>query len=54
MLLDMDTAIGALFETYRELGLENNTYFIVTSDNGGMPVLHQKLNQGRPYEKGMN
>ena len=34
MLLDMDTAIGALFETYRELGLENNTYFIVTSDNG--------------------
>ena len=54
MLLDMDTAIGTLFETYRELGLENNTYFLVTSDNGGMPVLPQKLNQGRPYEKGMN
>ena len=54
MLLDMDTAIGTLFETYIELGLNNNTYFIVTSDNGGMPVLPQKLNQGRPYEKGLN
>ena len=54
MLLDMDKAIGTLFETFRELGLEKSTYFIVTSDNGGMPVLPQQLNQGRPYERGMN
>ena len=54
MMTDLDEAIGRLFDAYKRLGLSDNTYFIVTSDNGGMPVLPQQVNKGRPYKNGLN
>jgi len=54
MVADLDTAIGQLWAAYNRLGLRDNTYFIITSDNGGMPVLPQQVNKGRPYERGLN
>ncbi len=35
MLKDMDTSIGMVFDYLKELGLYENTYIILTSDNGG-------------------
>jgi arylsulfatase A len=54
MVADLDTAIGQLWAAYNRLGLKDSTYFIITSDNGGMPVLPQQVNKGRPYKKGLN
>ena len=54
MVADLDTAIGQLWAAYNRLGLQDSTYFIITSDNGGMPVLPQQVNKGRPYKKGLN
>jgi arylsulfatase A-like enzyme len=54
MMTDLDESIGRLFDAYKRLGLNENTYFIVTSDNGGMPVLPQRVNRGRPYKNGLN
>tara|TARA_X000000950_G_scaffold44034_2_gene49688 strand:+ start:2555 stop:4006 length:1452 start_codon:yes stop_codon:yes gene_type:complete len=54
MMTDLDESIGRLFDAYKRLGLNENTYFIVTSDNGGMPVLPQQVNRGRPYKNGLN
>ena len=45
MVADLDTAIGQLWAAYNRLGLKDSTYFIITSDNGGMPVLPQQVNR---------
>lgn len=37
MIDDMDCAIGRILDTLEKLGLDNNTYIIFTSDNGGEP-----------------
>jgi len=35
MIEDLDTGLGMILEKVRKLGLEDNTYIIFTSDNGG-------------------
>ena len=54
MVQDMDLSVGTLLDAYRELGLTDNTYIIFISDNGGMPVLPQQPNKGKPYKDGLN
>ena len=54
MMTDLDESIGQLFEAYKRLGLGKNTYLIITSDNGGMPVLPQQVNRGKLYKNGLN
>jgi arylsulfatase A-like enzyme len=39
MVRDMDLSIGNLLDVYDDLDLRSNTYVILVSDNGGMPVL---------------
>ncbi|MGI9594116.1 MAG: sulfatase [Patiriisocius sp.] len=39
MTEDLDTGVGLLLDSVKELGLENNTYVIYTSDNGAVPVM---------------
>ncbi|MHC4995308.1 MAG: sulfatase [Planctomycetota bacterium] len=44
MVESVDDAVGAVMDTLRELGLEQDTMIIFTSDNGGLD------NKGRPTE----
>jgi len=41
MAKDMDTAIGRVLDLVKELGIEDNTYIFVTSDNGGVQYFGQ-------------
>ena len=54
MVRDMDLSIGNLLDVYDDLDLRSNTYVILVSDNGGMPVLPQQVNRGIPYKPGLN
>lgn len=54
MVDDLDLSIGDLLDAYDRLDLRENTYLILVSDNGGMPVLPQKVNLGKPYKPGLN
>tara|TARA_E500000178_G_scaffold346083_1_gene397122 strand:- start:344 stop:1783 length:1440 start_codon:yes stop_codon:yes gene_type:complete len=54
MVEDLDHSIGVLAKSFQELGLATNTYIFLTSDNGGMPVLPQRQNLGKPYSAGLN
>ncbi len=54
MVRDLDISIGNLLNAYDDLDLGSNTYVILISDNGGMPVLPQKVNRGVPYQSGLN
>ena len=54
MIMDLDKSIGKLLSAYEDLNLNENTYIIFTSDNGGMPVVPLQVNRGRPYPNGMN
>ena len=39
---DLDDSIGLLMDKIEELGIEENTYIIYTSDNGSVPVMPPK------------
>tara|TARA_B110001452_G_scaffold266463_1_gene273385 strand:- start:477 stop:1916 length:1440 start_codon:yes stop_codon:yes gene_type:complete len=39
MTEDLDSGVGLLLDRVKDLGLENNTYIIYTSDNGAVPVM---------------
>ena len=54
MVSDLDASIGMLLNAYQALGLAQNTYLVLVSDNGGMPVLPMQVNKGRPYPQGLN
>ena len=47
---DLDDSIGLLFNKIEELGIEENTYIIYTSDNGSVPVMPPK----RFYKESFN
>jgi len=49
MLKDLDDGVGLLQQHIRDLGIEDNTYVIFMSDNGGRP--HQKLEDGEVRER---
>ncbi|WP_439130895.1 sulfatase-like hydrolase/transferase [Polaribacter sp.] len=51
MTADLDEGIGLLLKKVKELGIENNTYIIFTSDNGGVPRLPPNRNQ---YKTSLN
>lgn len=50
MTEDLDTGVGILLNRLKDLGLENNTYVIYTSDNGAVPVMPPR----RRYKQGSN
>ena len=50
MTEDLDYSIGLLFDKIEELGIEENTYIIYTSDNGSVPVMPPK----RVYKESYN
>ena len=50
MTEDLDDSIGLLFNKIEELGIEENTYIIYTSDNGSVPVMPPK----RFYKESFN
>jgi arylsulfatase A-like enzyme len=55
-LYDLDASIGLLREALRELGLEQNTLLVFTSDNGGTQQSSQEPlrgNKGSYYEGGI-
>ncbi len=49
MLKDLDDGVGLLRQHIRDLGIEDNTYIIFMSDNGGRPT--QKLEDGEVRER---
>ncbi|MFN0124515.1 MAG: sulfatase, partial [Blastocatellia bacterium] len=55
-LYDLDDGVGVLLNKLRELGLDKNTLFIFTSDNGGTQQSSQEPlrgNKGAYYEGGI-
>jgi arylsulfatase A-like enzyme len=46
MTEDLDTGLGRLMEKVTQLGLENRTYVIFMSDNGGRPTLPGAVDRG--------
>ena len=50
MTEDLDTSIGLVLTKLKELGIENNTYIIYSSDNGSVPVIVPRKN----YKKSFN
>ncbi len=49
MLKDLDDGVGLLRQHVRDLGIEDNTYIIFMSDNGGRPT--QRLEDGEVQER---
>ena len=47
----LDDCIGDLLRTLKELGLENDTIFVFTSDHGDMLHSHGQMNKQRPYDE---
>ena len=45
MSFDLDEGIGLILNKVKELGIEDNTYIIYTSDNGGIPEMPPSRNQ---------
>ena len=54
-LADLDTGIGTVLDKLKDLGLEENTLVVFTSDNGGTHVLQEPLRgkKGCYYEGGI-
>ncbi len=53
---DLDTSVGILLDKLKELGIENNTLLVFTSDNGGTQQSSQEPlrgNKGGYYEGGI-
>lgn len=50
MTEDLDTSIGYILDKLKELGIDNNTYVIYSSDNGSVPIITPR----KHYEKGYN
>ena len=50
MTMDLDVSLGQLLSKVRELGLDNNTYVIYMSDNGGVP----NIPGAKKYDKSLN
>ena len=53
---DLDDSLGRLLAKLKELGIENNTLLVFTSDNGGVPASSQdplRGNKGGYYEGGI-
>lgn len=57
MIASVDDAVGRIVNTLRELGLEEKTLIVFTSDNGGLlgPTDNRplRLGKGYPYEGGI-
>lgn len=49
MVAAMDTNVGKIMEALREAGLEDNTWVVLTSDNGGLSTL---FTEGAPTANG--
>lgn len=59
MLEDLDTGIGEVMDMISKLGIDNDTYIILMSDNGGVqmlppPVAIHKLDPPSAFPKKMN
>ena len=39
MTEDLDFSVGLIMKKLKELGIENNTYIIYSSDNGSVPII---------------
>jgi arylsulfatase A-like enzyme len=50
VLEDLDNSVGLLLDKIEDLGIEDNTYIIYTSDNGSVPVMPPK----RIYKESYN
>ena len=50
MTEDLDHSVGLIMEKLKELGIENNTYIIYSSDNGSVPIIVPR----RYYEQSYN
>ena len=50
MTMDLDASLGQLLAKVHELGLDDNTYVIYLSDNGGVP----NIPGAKKYDKGLN
>ena len=50
MTEDLDNSVGLLLDKIEDLGIEDNTYIIYTSDNGSVPVMPPK----RIYKESYN
>ena len=46
---DLDTSFGIILKKVKELGIENNTYIIYTSDNGSVPTFPPRKNYSKSY-----
>jgi arylsulfatase A-like enzyme len=49
---NLDSTIGRLMEALRELGIEDNTYIVYTSDNGGSMNIRNPVTNNAPLRKG--
>jgi len=47
----LDDCIGELLGTLKELGIENDTIFVFTSDHGDMLHSHGQMNKQRPWDE---
>jgi len=50
MCRDMDTSIGRMLDLVQELGIADNTYIFITSDNGGVQRFPQSIHLSRSGE----
>ncbi|MFP6643365.1 MAG: sulfatase-like hydrolase/transferase [Candidatus Latescibacterota bacterium] len=50
MCKDMDTSIGRVLNLVEELGIADNTYIFITSDNGGVQRFSQSIHLSRSDE----
>ena len=50
MTQDLDSSVGLVLNKLKELGIENNTYIIYSSDNGSVPIIIPRKN----YKKSFN
>jgi arylsulfatase A-like enzyme len=51
MVLAVDEAVGEIAQLLRDLGIENDTLFVYTSDNGYYWGEHRLVAKNRPYEE---
>lgn len=49
---NLDASIGRLVEALQELGIDNNTYIVYTSDNGGSMNIRNPVTNNAPLRKG--
>jgi arylsulfatase A len=56
MTEDLDHSIGLIMKKLKELGIENNTYIIYSSDNGSVPIIvprrYYELSYNYPLSRG--